>query len=66
MLLCFCLLPPKVLLAETHIDEMTARTGIVLDQLVSVALAANSATEREETEQHMGQFVAQVRLSDVD
>ena len=65
VLRCSCLLPPKVLLAETHIDEMTARTRIVLDQLVDVALDANSATEREEGKQHMDQFIAQVRLSDV-
>ena len=45
---------------------MTARTGIVLDQLVGVALAANAATEREGVEQHMEQFTAQVRPSDVD
>ena len=43
---------------------MTARTGVVLDQLVGVALAANAATEREEVEQHMEQFTAQVRPSD--
>lgn len=43
---------------------MTARTGVVLDQLVGVALAANAATEREGVEQHMEQFTAQVRPSD--
>ena len=45
---------------------MTARTGIVLDQLIGTALAANSATDREEKEQYMDQFAAQVRLTDVD
>lgn len=42
---------------------MTARTGVVLDQLVDVALAANAATEREDVEHHMEQFASQVRLS---